>query len=138
MGILADSTVMIAAERAGLTPRQIIAELIARHGDTEAALSVVTVLELAHGIERAQSADRRSAREHFLGELLSEMTVEPVTSKIAFRAGRIDGRLHAQGLRVALADLLIGATALELGYAVLTRNVRHFGKIPGLEVIPQE
>jgi predicted nucleic acid-binding protein len=30
--------------------------------------------------------------------------------------------------------LLIGATALELGYAVATYNVRHFGMIPDLEV----
>jgi predicted nucleic acid-binding protein len=52
-------------------------------------------------------------------------------------AGRIDGSLQAQGIRVALGDLLIGATALELGYSVLTGNVRHFQKIPGLDVIAQ-
>ena len=34
-----------------------------------------------------------------------------------------------------LADLLIGATALELGYSVLTSNRRHFGQIPGLTVV---
>lgn len=32
-------------------------------------------------------------------------------------------------------DLLIGATALEIGYAVVTANVRHFQLIPGLNVI---
>jgi predicted nucleic acid-binding protein len=32
-------------------------------------------------------------------------------------------------------DLLIGATALEIGYAVVTANVRHFRLIPGLNVI---
>ena len=31
-------------------------------------------------------------------------------------------------------DLLIGATALHLGYAVATLNVRDFSKIPGLSV----
>jgi predicted nucleic acid-binding protein len=30
-----------------------------------------------------------------------------------------------------LADLLIGVTALELGYSVATDNLRHFQKIPG-------
>lgn len=53
---------------------------------------------------------------------------------IAFRAGRLDGSLQAAGTRVALGDLLIGATALELGYAVATHNVRHFRMIPGLMV----
>ena len=33
-----------------------------------------------------------------------------------------------------LADLIIGACALELGYAVATHNVRHFQLIPGLDV----
>ncbi len=138
MGILADSTVIIGAELAGSTPRQVIADLIAKYGDAEAALSVITVGELAHGIERAQVPARRAARERFLDELLSEITVEPVTRKIAFRAGRIDGSLQTQGLQVALADLLIGTTALELGYSVLTHNVRHFKKIPGLDVIPMD
>ncbi len=58
----------------------------------------------------------------------------PVATPIAIRAGRIDGSLHAKGLRVALADLLIGATALELGYSVVTHNMRHFEMIPNLEV----
>ena len=35
---------------------------------------------------------------------------------------------------VPFADLLIGATALSLGYSVLTVNARHFGRIPGLSV----
>lgn len=95
---------------------------------------MATVTELAHGVERADSATRRTTRERFLQELLREVSVEPVTIPIAIRAGRIDGNLHAKGLRVALADLLIGATALELGYSVVTYNVRHFEIIPNLEV----
>ena len=35
--------------------------------------------------------------------------------QIAFRAGKIDGSLQASETRIALADLLTGATALELG-----------------------
>jgi predicted nucleic acid-binding protein len=31
---------------------------------------------------------------------------------------------------------MIGAAAIEQGYAVLTRNVRHFQKIPNLTVVP--
>jgi len=32
-------------------------------------------------------------------------------------------------------DLLIGATALEIGYSVVTVNLRNFKLIPGLDVI---
>jgi predicted nucleic acid-binding protein len=31
---------------------------------------------------------------------------------------------------------MIGATALELGYRLMTTNLRHFRMIPGLQVIP--
>jgi len=134
VGIVLDSSVLIAAERAGKNPRQVIEEIAVSLGDTEATLSVVTITELAHGIERADSGARRTTRERFLKELLREISVEPVTTAIAIRAGRIDGGLQAQGQRVPLADLLIGTTALELGYSVVTQNVRHFEMIPNLDV----
>jgi predicted nucleic acid-binding protein len=34
-----------------------------------------------------------------------------------------------------LGDLIIGATALELGYAVATSNLRDFQRIPGLRIV---
>ena len=61
--------------------------------------------------------------------------IQPVTVPIALRAGQIDGQSQAQGVHIPLSDLLIGASALELGYAVGTANVRHFQLIPGLKVI---
>lgn len=134
MGIVLDSTVLIAAERAGENPRKVIAGLLAGMGDTEATLSAITIIELAHGIERANSPERRVMRERFLNELLDEISAEPVTAAIALRAGRIDGSLQAKGTRIALGDLLIGATALELGYSVVKHNVRHFRMIPNLDV----
>jgi predicted nucleic acid-binding protein len=36
---------------------------------------------------------------------------------------------------LAFTDLLIAAAAIEQGYAVLTENLRHFEKIPGLHVL---
>ena len=134
MGILLDSTIIIAAERSGENPRQVVEQIAFHLGDTEATLSVVTVIELAHGIARASSAERRAERERFLQELLQVFTVEPVSVPIAIRAGKVDGELASKGTRIALPDLLIGATALELGYSVATHNSRHFELIPGLTV----
>jgi tRNA(fMet)-specific endonuclease VapC len=134
VGIVLDSTAVIAAERSGKNPRRVIEDLTASLGDTEAALSVITVIELAHGIERANSVERRATRQRFLDELLQEIAVEPVTVHIALRAGQIDGELTARGVRVALGDLLIGATALHLGFEVVTENIRHFEMIPNLVV----
>ncbi|HEV2688755.1 MAG TPA: hypothetical protein VGV35_09380 [Bryobacteraceae bacterium] len=41
----------------------------------------------------------------------------------------------SQGISIDFPDLLIGATALHLGFAVVTLNVRHFQMIPGLSVV---
>ena len=92
------------------------------------------MLELAHGVTRADTPERRTGRQRFLDDLLAGMPVYPVTIPIALRAGQIDGQMQAAGTRIALADLLIGSTALELGHAVATSDARHFHLIPGLTV----
>jgi predicted nucleic acid-binding protein len=104
-------------------------------GDEGIAVSVLTVLELAHGICRADTPERRDRRQRFLDDLLTGVPVQPVTVPIALRAGRIDGESQGRGIRIPLSDLLIGASALELGYGVGTANIRHFQLIPGLNVI---
>jgi hypothetical protein len=48
---------------------------------------------------------------------------------------RINGEQTAKGINLPLTDLIIGACALELGYAVGTGNIRDFGRIPGLTVV---
>jgi predicted nucleic acid-binding protein len=135
MGVILDSSVLIAAERQGNNARQMLAAVSSQLGNTEVALSVLTLLELAHGAARADTQERRSMREQFIEELLAALPVHPVTAAVALRTGQIDGANQARGVRLPLADLLIGVTALELDYGVATRNVRHFHAIPGLSVM---
>jgi predicted nucleic acid-binding protein len=54
---------------------------------------------------------------------------------LALRTGQLDGENQARGIRIPLSDLLIGVTALELGYSVGTANLRHFRQVPGLSVV---
>ena len=62
-------------------------------GDEGIAVSVVTVLELAHGITRSDTTERRDRRQRFLDELLTGVPIQPVTVTIALRAGQIDVRI---------------------------------------------
>ena len=135
MGLILDSSVLIAAERKGSNARQVLSEIAGRAAGEDVALSVVTLIELAHGAARADTAERKTMRRQFLQELTTALPVHPVTVPIALRAGQIDGESTAKGVRIALSDLLIGVTALELGYRVATANVRHFQMIPGLEIV---
>jgi predicted nucleic acid-binding protein len=130
-----DSTAAVAAERHGKNAHQLLEPVALETGDEGIAVSVITVLELAHGITRADTAERRERRQRFLDDLLAGVPVQPITIPIALRAGQFDGQSQAKGVRIPLSDLLIGASALELGYGVGTANIRHFQLIPGLNVI---
>ena len=94
----------------------------------------MSLLELAHGITRANTPERRAVRQQFLDDLLAGMPVHPVTMVIALRAGQTDAQMQAAGKRIALADLLIGSTALELGYSLATTNRRPFAMVPNLVI----
>jgi len=135
MGLILDSSVLITAERQGQNARQMLSAIARVAGDVQVGLSVVTVIELAHGAARADTAARRLKRQQFIEELLAALPVHPVTVAVALRVGQIDGENQARGVRLPLADLLIGVTALELDSSVATRNLRHFQQIPGLSVI---
>lgn len=136
MGLILDSSVLIAAERKGRNARQALAEIAVRAAGEDIALSVVTILELAHGAARADLPQRKAMRQQFIHELMAAIPVHPVSASVAFRAGQIDGESTARGVTLPLSDLLIGVTALELGYRVATGNVRHFQAISGLSVVP--
>jgi tRNA(fMet)-specific endonuclease VapC len=135
MGLILDSSVVIAGERRGDTVEQLIEQIVKRIGDQEAALSAIGLTELIHGIYRARTLEMRLRRESFLNELLADLTVYPYTKETALLAGKIDGEQQSRGVVIPFADLLIGATALSLGYQVLTGNPRDFQRIPGLSVV---
>jgi len=134
MGLVLDSSVLIAAERQEQPVRQMLVDIARSQGDIEVATSVITIVELAHGAARAETAQRREKRLRFIQELASAVPVYPVTASVALRAGLIDGVNQAKGVRLPLSDLLIGVTALELGYGVGTSNLRHFRLVPGLAI----
>ena len=61
--------------------------------------------------------------------------MEPFTGAMAQLAAKIDAEARRSGQTIPFADLLIGATALHFGYAIGSRNLRHFQMIPNLIVI---
>jgi predicted nucleic acid-binding protein len=135
LGLMLDSGVLIAAERAGMTSLEVIKNIQFSVGDVPIIISALTVAELGHGIYRAQLRERSQQRRQFLDELKGSVPVHPVTEVTAEIIARIGGEQAAKGINLPLGDLIIGASALELGYAVGTRNLRDFNRIPGLRVV---
>jgi predicted nucleic acid-binding protein len=132
VGLILDSTYLIAAERQGKSVLQILEQIEAAFGVVDLGISVVAVAELVHGAYRAQDEARKQRRLKFIERLCADIPVYPLTLGIARMVGQLEGELAGQGVSVAFEDLAIGATALALGFDVATANVRHFKSIPGL------
>ena len=135
LGLVLDSSVIIAAERRHESVHDLLLSVRRAVGEVDIAMSAVTVAELVHGVFRANTPEIRERRRAFINELKRHVPTHPVTDAAAEIAGEIGGRQASVGVNIPIDDLFIGASALEQGYAVATLNVRHFGKIPGLQVL---
>ncbi len=131
-----DSSAVIVAERRKQPVTEFIEAILAAHGPVDLSLSPVTVAELVHGIYRAKTPEVFQRRRAYIEELVSLVPVHPATNKTAWLAGRIEGQEAAKGNVLPFNDVMIAVAAIEQGYAVLTGNLRHFQKIPGLSVLP--
>lgn len=136
MGLVLDSSVLIAAERAARPVSEVLMLVERDHRAEKIVLSSVTVMELEHGFHRAGTAALATKRRRYLDTVFAAIPVEPFTHAMAALAAKIDAEAKRSGKVIPLADLLIGATALEPGYGVGTVNLRHFRMIPGLQVVP--
>jgi predicted nucleic acid-binding protein len=85
-------------------------------------LSVITVFEIVRGRHHAGQLDR--AAEFLAWTHNAEVLTFDVAS--AVRAGEIAGSLYQAGKPLAVADVVIGATALVHGLGVASANVRHY------------
>jgi tRNA(fMet)-specific endonuclease VapC len=135
LGVILDSSVIIAAERKRQTVEQLLTSVGQACGEVEIAISAVTLAELVHGVMRGNTPEIRRSRRAFIDELKKHVPVHPVSDSTAEVAGQISGEQGAKGITLPADDLLIGASAIEQGYAVATLNVRHFRMIPGLQVL---
>lgn len=90
------------------------------------AISVITEAELF------QLAGMAKMEESSIEKFLAITRCLSIDSAIARRAA-----LLAKTRNAALPDLLIAATAIEWNMPLLTRNVKDFKKLPGLELLEE-
>jgi tRNA(fMet)-specific endonuclease VapC len=119
--LLLDTTVLIDALRDRNQRRRFLARLLAA-GNT-LVTSTINVAEVYGGL--------RPGEEQATGSFLSGLHLIEVSAAIAARAGSLQAEFRRKGQTRALIDMLIAATALELGMQLLTDNTRDF-RMPGL------
>ena len=94
--------------------------------------SAVVVGELYKGAFRSSAAARHL--ENIEKRVLPAVTVLSYDVAAARVYGQVRARLESAGRPLADADLQIAATALLHDLELVTGNVRHFGRVPGLRI----
>jgi predicted nucleic acid-binding protein len=94
----------------------------------EQSTTAVTIGELAHGAAKVGRPElyRRAAT------LLAGSLVHPFDHVAAERYGEVRAALERAGTRLADPDLRIAAIVLTRDSVLVTGNLRHFGRVPGL------
>ena len=131
MGTLIDSSVLIGVERGALD----LDGVLEQHPDNAVGIAAITASELLHGVQRAATTAQRQRRESFVETILAALPVFPFDLVTARIHASLSAGLAAKGTNVGTHDLLIGATAVAVGYRLMTLDGRSFSKIPGLEVL---
>ena len=129
MGIILDTSLLIAAERGEWN----IEAYTQGREEEPFGLSVISVSELLHGVHRADSNKRRLKRSAYVEKIIELFPIYPFDLAAARIYADLWAHLLAKGIRVGAHDLMIGATAMSLGFSVASADKRHFDKIEGLE-----
>ena len=124
-----------------LLDTNVVSELVRRPGGATSqrvagvkagslGVSVIVAAELRYGAARLGS--ERLTRQ--LEAVLSAINVLPLEEPADWHYGMIRSELERIGQPIGHNDLLIAAHARSLGATLVTRNVREFGRVPGLSV----
>ena len=102
------------------------------HRGRPKALSVITYGELIYGCRKSQCSVQNLNR---VKQLVENYPMIDVTRPVMDCFGEVKAHLEKSGTPIDDFDLLIGCTALTMNYAIVTNNVRHYQRIPGLKVV---
>lgn len=92
------------------------------------------VAELAYGIERLPRSKRRQALQERFAWVLQELARIPWTDAVSETFGAVKAALERRGQRIEDIDAAIAAHAINEDAVLVTANVRHLARIPGLRI----
>jgi predicted nucleic acid-binding protein len=101
-----------------------------------AAISVISVHEYLFGVYFRYRRDEEELQNKLVSARneLERFEVIPVTREVAEVSSRIQAGLAAAGGQIGINDIYIAATAAHYGLSLVTRNSRHFKRVPKLKI----
>ncbi len=105
-----------------------VAERLLECAPSQVCISAVTLAELRFGADRKKSKKLHRLIDAFV----SDVEVAPFDVSAAAEFGRIGALLANHGTPIGSLDVMIAAHALSLRRTLVTHNLRHFTRVPGL------
>jgi tRNA(fMet)-specific endonuclease VapC len=104
-------------------------EYLPEHG--RFTISIITRYEILRGL-KAKGAQQQASR---FEDFCAKNRVLPITDDVVLRATDIYADLYKRGQLIGDADILIAASTLVNGFAIVTNNEEHFKRVKNLEVV---
>ena len=93
--------------------------------------SEVTIAELTYGALHSKAVDKHLKEAKMIEDTFTVLPLEDWVRTYA----EIRQSLVSKGFIVGDFDIIIGATARQWGLTVVTHNIKHFEKMPGVHCI---
>ena len=111
-----------------------VVERLAATTRAEVAIPQPVLAEIAFGIERLPRSKRRTSLQARFDLVSAELPRAEWTDAVSQMFGRIKATLERRGTRIEDFDAAIAAHALALEATLVTANLDHMIRVPGLRV----
>jgi tRNA(fMet)-specific endonuclease VapC len=108
-----------------------VREHMRQHEDQDFKLCTPVLWELLTGANKSRDSSTQHAR---LALFQARFELLPFDPAAARHAAQVRAQLEAQGTPIGAIDTMIAGVALANGLILVTRNVREFARVPGLQI----
>lgn len=127
MSYLVDSDILIDA----LNGREDAISLLEGHSDEQLGMSIISLGEILDGAVGAPDSEQQLFNTQ---GFLAPFPVIQLNAAVMLQFAQLRVALRRSGQSIPDFDLLIASTAMVHGLTIMTRNRRHFARIPGLNL----
>lgn len=123
-----DTDLLVAILRGEDDAKNVLSEL---DREVRNATTTVNAFEIFYGASRSR---KKIENVQKVRSLLQRLDIVPLDLRSSERAGEILAELAANGEMIEYRDAMVAGIALESGLTIVTRNKKHFSRIPKLRI----